>query len=61
MRVTPNFSDLDGCLTGRHELVDGGSVVMVMVVRMVMVVISRGCTAGKAEAQLMVVLLRESC
>lgn len=45
-------------LAGRHELVDGCGVVVMVVVRVVMVVVCRARSAGKAEAQL-VVLLRE--
>lgn len=45
-------------LAGRHELVNGCGVVVVMVVRMVMVVVCGPRGAGEAEAQL-VVLLRE--
>lgn len=45
-------------LAGRHELVDGCGVVVMVVVRVVMVVVCRARSAGEAEAQL-VVLLRE--
>lgn len=47
-------------LAGRHELVDGCGVVVMVVVRVVMVVVCRARSAGEAEAQL-VVLLREGC